>query len=187
MASYTPRANDKYSLAELPKDILEALDFWAAATPDEPALKFPRGTKAADGMETVSFAEWKTARDLMALYYAASLNVGAPGRLGGPYSESDCTIAFLIFPVHEIIIPWFAMASLGFTVQFISPGHQPLTVAKLIRESKAHVVLHCNMNAAWLRQVWSMSSGPGMPPEFKHLPWDQCLLSLLDIIRSASP
>ncbi|PWN20104.1 hypothetical protein BCV69DRAFT_219650 [Microstroma glucosiphilum] len=185
MAPYEPSITDKYTLSELPQDVIEALDFWAAVTPDQPALKIPRGEIPAEGMATITFFEWMQARNLLAAWLACDLAVGAPGRLGG--STRECTLAFLIAPNHEVINPWFAMAALGFTVQFISPLHTPKIVASLIRASQAHVVLHHSMDSGWIKEVEAMTRESGKPLEFRELSSNQLLVPIVEHFRSESP
>lgn len=178
------RPNDHFKLEDLPADILEGIDFWAKNTPQEPALKIPRGNSVSDGFETVSFAELKTLRDRAASWLASKLGLSTPANMDAPAAER--TVVFLISPTHEALVPWMALAALGYTCQFISPVHQPEVVAELIAKSSAQSIIHSDMEPNWLSQVFSLTrtSSDGHPPVMLGLTAEDELLVQLALVRS---
>lgn len=175
--------NDRFALSEIPTDILEAVDFWAENTPNEPFLKLPRGQTAAEGFETATWSEFKQARDRVAPWLASKLGLAVPADLTAPRGQR--TITFLLSPTHEVITPWIALASMGYSTQFISPVHQPHVVASLIERAEARAILHGDMDQAWFADVLTELPKTSLKatPTLLELPSEKRLVSLIDSIR----
>lgn len=165
--------NDRFTLEELPTNVLDGIDFWAEHTPDEPAIKFPRGPTTKHGFEIISYSALQTLRNHAATWLAQKLNLTCPAA-----GEPDLrTIAFLVSPTHEVIVPWMALAAMGYTCQFVSPAHQPDVVANLIFKSHARAIVHSEMDPTWLAKVFSLvtSLKGGKQPDMLALEQDELL------------
>lgn len=195
--SYTPLPsptflcpNDRFTIDELPNDVLEALDFWARETPNEPALRVPRGDTVEEGYDAINFLEWKQLRDRYAPLLAQRLFLPNVANLEAT-TAGQRTVAFLVSPVHEVILPWIALASMGYTCQFISPVHQHDVVAKLLHQSDAHLVVHLNMESVWLRNVQqevcrTRESGEAKRVAFVEIAQEDMMLCQLDALRKGA-
>lgn len=195
--SYTPLPsptflypNDRFTIDELPNDVLEALDFWARETPNEPALRVPRGDTVAEGYDAIDFLEWKQLRDRYAPLLAQRLCLPNVANLAAT-TVGQRTVGFLVSPVHEVILPWIALASMGYTCQFISPVHQHDVVAKLLQQSDAHLVVHLNMENVWLRNVQqevcrTREGGEAKRVAFVEIAQEDVILRQLDTLRKST-
>lgn len=177
-------ANDSFKLEHLPTDILEAIDFWADNTPNEAVIKAPRGTTALEGFESITWAEFQRLRDVTAPRLVAEFGLTVPSDLSAP--RGDRCITFLVSPTHEVIVPWLTLASMGYSVQFISAVHQPHIVASLIERSGARGILHANMDAIWLEQVVAEINQLSLDrkPKFVELTKQNRLVAMVDRLRS---
>lgn len=180
-------ANDAFSLDQLPTDILEAIDFWADNTPGEAVIKAPRGSTAIDGFESITWAEFRRLRDATAPRLLADFDLTVPADLSAP--RGDRCITFLVSSTHEVIVPWLTLASMGYSVQFISAVHQPHIVASLIERAGARGVLHANMDATWLQEVVQeiAKSSLERKPKIVELTKQNRLVALVNQIRCECP
>lgn len=177
-------ANDAFKLEQLPADILEAIDFWAEHTPNEAAIKAPRGTTASEGFESISWSEYRQLRDVTAPRLVAEFGLTVPSDLTS--SRGDRCITFLVSPTHEVIVPWLTLASMGYSVQFISAVHQPNVVASLIERAGARGILHANMDPVWLQEVVKEVAKSSMhrKPLLVELAKQHRIVPLVDQVRS---
>ncbi|CAO1633311.1 unnamed protein product [Sympodiomycopsis kandeliae] len=179
-------ANDPFKLDQLPEDILEAVDFWAERTPQDAFIKAPRGENAFAGFETINWSEFAQLRNITASRLIAEFGLTVPADMASP--RGDRCITFLVSPTHEVITPWLALASMGYSVQFISAVHQPHIVASLIERSGAKGILHANMDSAWLEQVLSEVAKLSLPrqPKVVELTKQNRLVALVDQLRAST-
>lgn len=96
------------------------------------------------------------------------------------------TVTLLIAPTHDNICLWMALASMGYTTQFISLAHVPEVIATLICKAKSEKVITGGLDEEWLKK--SKSSLEEMDNSLSHN-WFQTeevstLSGLLDRIRS---
>lgn len=60
------------------------------------------------------------------------------------------TITLLIAPTHDNISIWMALASMGYTTQFISLAHVPEVIATLIFKAKSQKIITGGLDQEWL-------------------------------------
>ncbi|CAO1621701.1 unnamed protein product [Parajaminaea phylloscopi] len=171
MAVYTPRPNDRYTLTDLPREVLDGIDFWADRTPDEPAFKAPRRRQGGTGFDTVSWSEWRDLRQRTSSWLVAELDFNT---LPPPAGSSKGVVAFLVESAHDVILAWPALSALGYTCQFLSPLQTPFLIAKMITKTMATHVLHTDVDQEWLaavsRELKAACVPPRSPAELVEIP-----------------
>lgn len=144
---YTPFPNDRFELSDLPRHVLQGIDFWADHTPDEPAIKVPWSELSDQGYATITWKEWRQLRRQMAVWFITHLGLDDQPPQADTQKE---TIAFVVNRPHQVIVPWPALSALGYTCQFLSPLQSPAIVAEMIAKTAAKHVLHSGIEENWL-------------------------------------
>lgn len=144
-ATMLPDRAGFFLLDELPIDILEAVQFWAVHTPSAVALKVPSPVKP-NTMISISWRFLDRALVVYAMVILSQLDMSEK-------EEARPTVCILTASTHDAILPWLALSSLGFPVQFISPMHEAEVAAELLQRAKTEIILEQGMPDAWLKQV----------------------------------
>lgn len=65
------------------------------------------------------------------------------------------TVTLLIAPTHDNICIWMALASMGYTTQFISLAHVPEVIANLIHKAQSQKIITGGLDQDWLEKSQS--------------------------------
>lgn len=80
---------------------------------------------------------------------ASEINVSG---LDDDESRGRRTVTLLIAPTHDNICLWMALASMGYTTQFISLAHVPEVIATLIHKAQSKKIITGSLDQEWLEQ-----------------------------------
>lgn len=102
------------------------------------------------------------------------------------------TVTLLIAPSHDNMCLWIALASMGYTTQFISPAHVPEVIASLIARAQSRGVVYSGLDASWVdesRTTRSDMAGTSASfsyeaPKWRQAPVEVSMNGLLARVRS---
>lgn len=102
------------------------------------------------------------------------------------------TITLLIAPSHDNMCLWMALASMGYSTQFISPAHVPSVIASLISRSQSRSVIFGGLENAWVQEsqetrnemVGTSASTLTEKPSWHELPEEVSFNGLLKRVRN---
>ncbi|PWN31307.1 uncharacterized protein FA14DRAFT_175658 [Meira miltonrushii] len=128
------------------ENFLEGISFWSKHTPTSPALLFPR-TPASKSMETVQWNEFRDSVQLAKEWLCKTLSLPSNASkidvsgLNEDEARDKRTITLLIAPTHDNICILMALASMGYTTQFICLAHVYEVIATLIHKAQSQKII----------------------------------------------